>query len=354
MAVCLKSGDLRCWERRIGECADLYADSSRISVRRVVDSRAACDAEVILGSVQTEIEQQVTYEDEDEYILRNIDPSLVMTREAMIKKTQTRDHQIPYDPMTLDTKDKRTFISGNRHPNVTPFSLAERFGIGLRQAQATMIATTQRGTRSAILPIARRYRADRMYQCRRLQGKFATDTLYSKCKSLRSNIAAQIYSHKCGFKAIYPLQKANGEQVGQSLKDFIHDYGAPEHITFDGAMVQVGRNTPFVHTLRKYEIKHHVSSPRRPNENPAESAIRETKKRWYRIMNKRKVPERLWDYGIQWVVETANITANCSRYADGRTPLEIITGITPDISEYLDFGFYDWVVYRSEAGRLQG
>ena len=38
------------------------------------------------------------------------------------------------------------------------------------------------------------------------------------------------------------------------------------------------------------------------------------------------------------------------RYADGRTPIEIITGITPDISEYLDFGFYDWVVFRSEAG----
>ena len=220
----------------------------------------------------------MTNEDRDEHILRSIDPSLVMTREAMIKKTQTRDHQSQHDPMTLDTEDRRTFISGNRHPNVTPFSLAERFGIGLRQAQATMIATTQRGTRSAILPIARRYRADRMYQCRRLQGKFATDTLYSK--------------------SIYPLQKANGEQVGQSLKDFIHDYGAPEHITFDGAMVQVGQNTPFVHTLRKYEIKHHVSSPRRPNKNPAESAIRETKKRWYRNMNKRKVPERLWDYGI--------------------------------------------------------
>ena len=38
------------------------------------------------------------------------------------------------------------------------------------------------------------------------------------------------------------------------------------------------------------------------------------------------------------------------RYADGRTPIKIITGITPDISEYLDFGFYDWVVFRSEAG----
>ena len=39
-----------------------------------------------------------------------------------------------------------------------------------------------------------------------------------------------------------------------------------------------------------------------------------------------------------------------SRYADGRTPIEIITGETPDISEYLDFSFYDWVTYRSNAG----
>ena len=39
-----------------------------------------------------------------------------------------------------------------------------------------------------------------------------------------------------------------------------------------------------------------------------------------------------------------------SKYAEGRTPLEIITGETPDISEYLDFDFYDWVLYRSNAG----
>jgi hypothetical protein len=39
-----------------------------------------------------------------------------------------------------------------------------------------------------------------------------------------------------------------------------------------------------------------------------------------------------------------------SKYANGRTPLEIITGETPDISEYLDFSFYDWVRYRTNAG----
>ena len=53
---------------------------------------------------------------------------------------------------------------------------------------------------------------------------------------------------------------------------------------------------------------------------------------------------------IIWVCETGNLIVSSSRYANGRTPLEIITGETPDISEYMDFGFYDWVVYRSNAG----
>ena len=30
--------------------------------------------------------------------------------------------------------------------------------------------------------------------------------------------------------------------------------------------------------------------------------------------------------------------------------LDIITGITPDITEYLDFGFYDWVVFKQNVG----
>ena len=39
-----------------------------------------------------------------------------------------------------------------------------------------------------------------------------------------------------------------------------------------------------------------------------------------------------------------------SRYSKGRTPLEIITGDTPDLTEYLAFGFYDWVPYSQNAG----
>ena len=128
------------------------------------------------------------------------------------------------------------------------------------------------------------------------------------------------------------------------------DYGAPEHPTFDGDAVQVGRNTHFQDTIRKNDIKSHVSAPHRPNENPSEGNIREIKKKWYRIQAKTNAPDRVWDYGISYLYETGNLTVNRSRYSNVRTPIECITGDTPDVSEYIDFGFYDWVMYRQNSG----
>ena len=44
------------------------------------------------------------------------------------------------------------------------------------------------------------------------------------------------------------------------------------------------------------------------------------------------------------------LTARTSGKLKGRTPLELLTGETPDISEYLDFGWYDRVWYKEDAG----
>jgi hypothetical protein len=280
----------------------------------------------------------------DEALLHSINPSLVSLKEQI--SVRSIRQATTYDRDLEDTPARHTFVSTERHSKISAELIAERFGIGPGRAKATLRATTQRGMRSAILPIGRWYKADRMFNVKRLTGKFATDTLWSTTKSLRSNVATQIYTHKCGFNAAYHLRRANGDQVGYSLSDFIHEYGAPEHLTFDGAVVQVGSGTRFKDNLRRAEIKHHVSAPRRPNENPAEGSIREVKKRWYRMMTKKNVPKRLWDYGISWICETGNVIANSSRYADQRTPLEIITGETPDITEYLDFTIYDWVIHR--------
>ena len=103
-------------------------------------------------------------------------------------------------------------------------------------------------------------------------------------------------------------------------------------------------------TINRATIDYHISRPYRPEENPAEGGIRELKRRFYRLVVKHGIPDRLWDFILDYVVDTMNITANYSRYSDGRVPLEVITGITPDITEYMDFTIYGWVYYRTDGG----
>ena len=229
-----------------------------------------------------------------------------------------------------DIPTRRTFISSKRHPKITAEDLSERWMIGLNQVRATILATTQRGIRSAILPLSRRYRADRILNLRRLEDHFATDTFFADTLSKTQSKCAQVFSTKAGFTAVYPMRNASGAAIAQALSDFIHAYGIPARLTFDGASAQVGPNTPFMKLIRKHGINYHVSEPRRPNQNPAESAIRELKRKWYRLMARRKVHPRLWDHAVQWLSEIGNVTVSTSRYANGRTSLEMITGETPD------------------------
>ena len=93
-----------------------------------------------------------------------------------------------------------------------------------------------------------------MFDVKRLKGKSSTDTLWYKNRMIRGNVASQVYSHKCGFTAIYHMTKANGEQVGNSLNDFVHEYGTLLHLTYDGAAIQVGSKTRFTDSIWKYEI----------------------------------------------------------------------------------------------------
>ena len=280
----------------------------------------------------------------DEGILSQILPSLIQLKELSIGELKTSSHPNEVFPA------QRTFITKERQSQLTAESLLELWFIGPKRAYATLGATTQNGVRSAILPMSRCYQADRMYGVKRLYGRFVSDTFFINTKSLHHNTCAQVFSHKCGFSACYPMQSTKGEAIGDSLYNFVHDFGAPEHLTFDGFQSQVGRNTKFRRGLRHYNIDWHVSAPRRPNKNPAEGTICKIKCRFYQVMHKKSVPKRLWDYLVTWICKTSSLSVSSSKYANGRTAVEIITGKTPDISEYLDFGFYNWVFYRSNAG----
>ena len=76
-----------------------------------------------------------------------------------------------------DVKDLRTFESSSRHSDVSPEDLSERWFISISQVTKTLKSTTQNLLRSAVLPLSRRYRADRMFRQKTLDGQWSTDTL---------------------------------------------------------------------------------------------------------------------------------------------------------------------------------
>ena len=70
-------------------------------------------------------------------------------------------------------------------------------------------------------------------------------------------------------------------------------------------------------------------------------------------MVKCSVPIRLWDFMLDYALETMNVAAASSRHSKGRTGLDMVTGITPDIAERLDFEFCSWVRHEPNAGTGQ-
>ena len=81
-------------------------------------------------------------------------------------------------------------MSTERHNKCTASSLSELWCIGPNRATAIIKIKTQRGTRSTLLPLSRQYRADRMFNYKILNDKFATDHLFYDVKSLNQNIGA--------------------------------------------------------------------------------------------------------------------------------------------------------------------
>ena len=140
------------------------------------------------------------------------------------------------------------FLSRKRHPDLIATSLYELWHIGPNQAKATMEGTTQRGMQSKIMPLIRRYLSNYMYYIKRLQGRIATGTLFADMKSLHRNTCWKVYSYKYGFTDCSPQINTKGESLGKNIDYLMHDFGAPEHLAFDGFSSQVVKNTRFTRT----------------------------------------------------------------------------------------------------------
>ena len=262
-------------------------------------------------------------------------------QEALVRPSILQDKN-------TDVQELHTFQSSSRHSDVSAHDLSERWFIGLNQATKTLQKTTQNLLRSAVLPLSRRYRADRMFRRKTLNGKWSTDTLDGHCVSLDGNKYAQVFANERYFSKIYPMDTKS--KAGDALKVFCREFGVPFDLTFDGSKEQCNKNTTFMKQIRKCGIKYHVSEPNVHNQNPVEGVIREIRRKWFRTMVRKRVPRKLWDYGMVWCSEVISLTHSTAGPFGNGIPQEFVTGETEDISEYLDFGFYDMVWYKDNGG----
>ena len=90
-------------------------------------------------------------------------------------------------------------------------------------------------------------------------------------------------------------------EAGDTLRTFCREFGVPEHLTFDGSKEQTGKNTEFMSQIRKNDINYKISEKGYHNQIPVEGCIRELRRKRYRVMVRKRVPVRLWDYGMKWV-----------------------------------------------------
>ena len=95
--------------------------------------------------------------------------------------------------------------------------------------------------RSAILPLARRYRADRVFHRKTLKGVWSCDTMDGRVKSLDGNRYAQVFTNQSYFAKIYPMDTKR--KAGDALKIFCQEFGIPEKLVFDGSKEQTQKGT---------------------------------------------------------------------------------------------------------------
>ena len=90
-------------------------------------------------------------------------------------------------------------------------------------------------------PLAQRYKADRMFDIRRIHGTMSTYTMDARSQLIHNEKYCQLFGNKQFFVEAYPIKKKSDFHLG--LYKFVKEYGAPDKMTYDGAQEQIVRKT---------------------------------------------------------------------------------------------------------------
>ena len=257
----------------------------------------------------------------------------------------------PIDPRAVD-EFKRNISAARtagKHSGLTKEVLARRWGTSLETADRTLkVVTTQEGIRTELCSVERRFKSfSKHLNYPTLMGRWYSDTLFAKCWSIRSYTCGQVFTNGLGDTFIYPLRKKR--EAGHGLKSFILENGAMETLITDNAKEEGkhgAHDTLWNQLVDDYMIHHLTTVPYSQFQNRAESEIRELNRGTWKFLRLKRALKQVWCFCAGWYAGVKRLAASDIFRLGGRTPAEKRLGNTPDISEYVQFDWYEFVKYN--------
>ena len=245
--------------------------------------------------------------------------------------------------------------SDRRRSKLTPTILANRLNIPIEMARRTLSTTTQNALRSTDNPsLSRKYRTnDKMLRYPRVYTKVFMDTMFASTKStksIRGFTSCQVFATEFGHVFTVLMSSKSGKEVSLAIKRYFKEIGVPEKLICDQAREQVkGDSKILCHDAGCTVVELEKGTP---SSNRAERAIKTLKDETKNDLFQSNCPMVLWDYALERRAKIICSTPRSNYLLDGSTPHTKLTGQIADISNLIDFGWYDWVIYRVEGQKF--
>ena len=173
--------------------------------------------------------------------------------------------------------------------------------------------------------------------------KVYSDTMFSEATSAIGNTCAQIHITAEGYASGDPMKSKS--EAHESLDKFCREDGIPRILVTNRAREELYGEWGRI--VKQNLVDQRTTEPYSAWHNKVEAKIREFKKHHNRIMARHKSLDAFWDFSWFYTRDIRKFLVRNS--TNGRPPCEMIGDGRPiNISEYMDFDFYQWVKYRDQ------
>ncbi|MGH7954918.1 MAG: hypothetical protein ACREOZ_03065 [Gloeomargaritales cyanobacterium] len=167
----------------------------------------------------------------------------------------------------------------------------------------------------------------------------SSDTYFPSIGSDRGNNCSQIFVGNTSDRwETYPMK--NESHNGVAIQDYTRQHGCPAIIKTDNAQSEIGLT--WTNHCRQHCIGSEITQPHHPHQNKAERRIQDLNRMVRNVLRQFKAPLGKHDWCQKYCCDVHNIASN--RTLGWRTPIEVNTGRTPDISMYR-FHFWEPIWY---------